>query len=184
MRGVLVLIAAAGLGACAQDMTSPAAPPQPSNTSSAASTSIGPWRFGRFGGMGFFMARRLPADLQLSDAQRSAITGLVASFRSAHQSDLAAMRASMRQLRAAHTSGQPLSPDQRRAMFQQTAPARQRLMTAQRALGTQIQDVLTSDQRAWLAAHRPVPCANTNACRARFARRGFLRRASQMRNPS
>jgi Spy/CpxP family protein refolding chaperone len=185
MRGVLVLIAAAAAAGCAQDMTAPAAPPPPSNSLNAAAVlgPGGPWRFGRRGGLGFFMARRLPANLQLSAEQRTQITTLMTSFRAAHESDLSAMRASMQQLRASRTNGERLSPDQRRALFQQTAPARERLTIAQRSLAAQIQNVLTADQKAWLAAHRPAPCANADACRTRFNRRG-VPRVAQMRNPS
>jgi Spy/CpxP family protein refolding chaperone len=136
--------------------------------------------------MGFFRAHRLPPNLQLTDAQRSQIKTLMASFRATHSQDLAtirnAMRATMQRLRAAPASGQKLSIDQRRALFQQNAPARQRLMTAQRQLAAQIQSVLTPDQKAWLAAHRPAPCASADACHARFARRPAG--APQMRSPS
>jgi hypothetical protein len=89
----------------------------------------------------------------------------------------------MQQMRAAHTAGRRLSPDEHRAFLQHTAPARERLITAERALAAQIQNVLTIEQKAWLAAHRPVPCANAAACGARFARRG-MPGANQMRNPS
>jgi Spy/CpxP family protein refolding chaperone len=135
--------------------------------------------------MGLFAARRLPADLQLTAAQRTQITVLMASFRAAHQSDLSAMREAMRammqRMRAARTAGQPLTVEERRALFQQSAPARQRLTAAQRELGAQIQNVLTRDQKAWLASHRPTPCSSSTACHARFARRAP---GGQMRNPS
>ena len=181
MRGVLVLLAAAAVTACANDMTSPTVQPQPSNSIAAANDSSGGWRFGRHGAMGMFMTRRLPANLQLTETQRAQIRTLMASFHGANQQDLTAvrtsMRAAMRQARAARTAGKRLSIDQRRALFEQSRPAQQRLMTARRQLASQIQNVLTADQRAWLAAHRPAPCAG--ACRARFARRG-----PQTRNPS
>ena len=183
MRGVLVLLAAAAMAGCANDMTAPTVQPQPANSLSTMNDSQGPWRFGRHGAMGMFMARRLPANLQLTDAQRAQIKTLMASFRSANQADLTAMRTSMRaamqQARAARTSGQRLSIDQRRALFQQSAPARQRLMTARHQLAVQIQSVLTADQQSWLAAHRPSPCPNADACRARFTQR-----RAQMRKPS
>jgi Spy/CpxP family protein refolding chaperone len=185
MRGVLALIAATMVVGCAQDMTAPLALRPTTSVSAAADTlgAGGPWRFGRRGGMGLLMARRLPENVQLTDAQRAQIKMLMTNFRAAHESDFSVLRTSMQQMRAAHATGQRLSPDQRRALFQQTSPARQRLSVAQRALTAQIQNVLTTDQKAWLAAHRPTPCANAEACRARFARRG-LPRSNQMRNPS
>ena len=183
MRGVLVLLAAAAMAGCANDMTAPAVQPQPSNSPSTVNDSPGPWRFGRHGGIGMFMARRLPANLRLTDGQRAQIKALMSSFRSANQADLTAIRASMRaampQARAARTTGQRLSIDQRRALFRQSAPARQRLWTAQRQLTVQIQNVLTADQQSWLAAHRPAPCTTADACRARFGQR-----RAQMRKPS
>lgn len=183
MRGILALLAAAAIGGCANDMTAPTVRPQPTNSLSAVNDSPGPWRFGRHGAVGMFLARRLPANLQLTDAQRAQINTLVSSFRSANQADLTAMRTSMRaalqQARAARTSGRRLTIEQRRALFQQSAPARQRLMSAQRQLAAQIESVLTAEQQSWLAAHRAAPCPNADACRARFAQR-----RAQMRRPS
>lgn len=186
MRVVLLLMTAAAVSGCAQDMTAPAVPPEPSTSLRAARTAVGPagpWRYGHHGAMGLMMARRLPANLQLTDAQRAQIRTLMRAFRAAHQSELSAMRVSMQQLRTARGQGQTLSSDQRRALFQQTTPARQRLMVDERTLARQIQNVLTADQQAWLAAHRPAPCASTEACRARFARHR-VPGGAQMRNPS
>jgi Spy/CpxP family protein refolding chaperone len=185
MRGIVVLLAAAAAAGCASDMTSPAVQPQPLNSMSAASDSLAarPWGFGRRGMAGFAMTRRLPANLQLTHAQRAQIRALTDSFRGENADDFASMRTLMRQMRAAHRSGQVLSPDQRRTLFQQTAPARRRLMTAQRALAAQVQNVLTTEQKTWLAAHRRTPCSDAVSCRTRFARH---RSASggQTRSPS
>ena len=63
------------------------------------------------------------------------------------------MRSAMKEARAAHLAG--ATPDQRRAFFAKTAPQRQQLMVANRQLAAQIQQVLTPDQRTWLASHRP-----------------------------
>jgi Spy/CpxP family protein refolding chaperone len=101
-----------------------------------------------------FAARRLPDNLKLSDGQRAQIKSLVASFRTAHRDDLKALAASMKQARAARVAGQTV--DQRRALFAQTAPARQRLTAANKQLRTDIEQVLTADQRSWLAAHHPT----------------------------
>jgi Spy/CpxP family protein refolding chaperone len=187
MRGVLTLLAAATIAGCANDMTAPAVQPQPASSLDAVDGATGPWHFGRHGSMGLFMARRLPANLQLTQTQRNQIRALTTSFRTANQTDLSAMRTSMRavmqQLRAARSSGHPVSIDQRRALLQPSAPLRQRLLAAQQQLAAGIQNVLTTDQKAWLAAHRPAPCASAERCRARFARRGGAR-VAQMRNPS
>ena len=47
-----------------------------------------------------------------------------------------------------------LTTDQHRALFAQAAPARQRLMAANKKLGAKIQNILTADQKTWLASHR------------------------------
>ena len=110
-------------------------------------------------------ARRLPSNLQLTDAQRTQIKGLMTAYRSSHQQDLESMATVGKQMRAARLAGQSVSVDQRRAMFAQTAPARQRLMAANKQLVADIQKVLTSDQKAWLAAHRPSFKRNPNRVR-------------------
>jgi hypothetical protein len=75
-------------------------------------------------------------------------------YPSAHKDDLAALATVAKQARAARVSGQ--SVDQRRAFFAQTAPVRQRVMVANKELGVEIQNILTADQYAWLASHRPA----------------------------
>jgi Spy/CpxP family protein refolding chaperone len=161
MRLVVLALVASAVAACANDVTSPQVQPAPENSVAVASTSpTGPWAFGRHGmGMGpmmMFASRHLPANLKLTDAQRTQIKALVTSFRAAHKDDLDAMRASAKHAFAARKAGVPLTADQRKAMFAQTAPVRQRLMAANTALRSQIEQVLTPDQKAWLASHRPT----------------------------
>jgi Spy/CpxP family protein refolding chaperone len=158
MRIMLLLLVAGSVAACANEVTAPTVPAR--NNSLVTTNGVpGPWGFGRHGfgmmGGGVMFARRLPSNLQLTDAQRTQIEGLVTAYRSSHQQDLESMATVGEQLRAARLAGQSASVDQRRAMFAQTAPARRRLMAANKQLGADIQKVLTSDQKAWLAAHRP-----------------------------
>jgi Spy/CpxP family protein refolding chaperone len=101
-----------------------------------------------------FATRRLPDNLKLSDSQRAQIKSLVSSFRTGHRDDLKSLAASMKQVRAARLAGQ--TTDQRRALFAQTAPARQRLIAAGKQLTIDVQQVLTADQRSWLASHHPT----------------------------
>src|SRR5690348_14063523 len=161
MRMVVLALVATSVAACANDVTAPAVQPTPQNSIAVSGDSIGGrWGFGRRGmGMGFapmFAARRLPDNLKLTDAQRTQIKSLVASFRAAHKDDLTAMAAAGKQAFAARKAGVKLSVDQRRAMFAQTAPVRQRLMAANKQLRAQVEQVLTTDQRNWLASHRPT----------------------------
>ena len=71
----------------------------------------------------------------------------------------------MKQAHTAHVAGQSVSADQRRAVFAQTAPARQRLMSANKQLAGDIQKVLTPEQRSWLATHHPTFRRNTARAR-------------------
>ena len=158
MRMVLLAVLAGSVAACANDATAPTVQPAPEYSVAGTSGNgmIGPWGFGRHGfGMAgpLFGMRRLPDNLKLTDAQSAQIRVLVTSFRAAHQTEFAAMQSAMKEARTARLAG--ATPDQRRALFAKTAPQRQQLMAATRQLHTQIQQVLTSDQRTWLASHRP-----------------------------
>ena len=160
MRRMLLVLVAGSVAACANEITAPTSPTPENALSSAASASMnGPWGFGRRGfgmmGGGMMLARRLPANLALSDAQKTQIKALMTAYRSSHQDDLKSLAAVGKQMRASRVSGQQLSADQRKGFFAQTAPARTRLMAANKQLGADIQKLLTSDQKAWLASHRP-----------------------------
>ena len=95
---VSLVLVAASVAACANEVTAPA--------------------YGMMGA-GFFFARRLPVNLQPSDAQRTQIKSLMTAYRTA----------------------------------QESAPARQRLTSADEQLAGDIQQVLTPGQNAWLATH-------------------------------
>jgi Spy/CpxP family protein refolding chaperone len=163
MRMMVLVVVAASVAACANEVTAPALSPSPENalaTVGGDTGGRGMWGFGRHGygmmGGGFFFARRLPGNLQLSDAQRTHIKSLMTAYRTAHQDDLKSVASVMKQARAMRGPGQTLSPEQRHALFAQTAPARQRLMSANKQLASDIQQVLTPDQKAWLATHHPA----------------------------
>ena len=160
MRRIMLVLVAGSVSACAYDVTAPTRVPSPNNSLAAVnSESVGPWGFGRrgFGRMGALLfARRLPASLQLSAAQRTRIRSLMSEFRARHRDDLTSLATVAKQAHAAHASGVPLTVDERRALGAQTAPARQRLVAANKTLRDAIQNVLTADQRAWLASHRPT----------------------------
>ncbi|HEY7233598.1 MAG TPA: Spy/CpxP family protein refolding chaperone [Gemmatimonadaceae bacterium] len=174
MRRMLLVLVAGSVAACANEVTAPTSPTPENALSSAPSASVnrgGPWGFGRRGfgmmgpGGGMMLARRLPANLALTDAQKTQIRGLMTAYRSAHQQDLNSLATVGKQMRAARVAGQRLSVDQRKAFFAQMAPQRQRLMTANKQLAADIQKVLTSDQKAWLVSHRPSFRRNANHVR-------------------
>jgi len=172
MRMMLLVLVAATVAACANEVTAPTMSPSPENslaTLGGDTAGRGMWGFGRHGygmmGGGFFFARRLPSNLQLSDAQRTQIKSLMTAYRTAHQDDLRSIGAVVNQAHAAHVAGQSVSADLRRAMFAQTAPARQRLMSANKQLAGDIQKVLTPEQKSWLATHHPTFRRNTARAR-------------------
>ena len=163
MRMMLFVLVAASVAGCANEVTAPALSPSPENSLATVGVDTagrGMWGFGRHGygmmGGGFFFSRRLPSNLQLSDAQRTQIKSLMTAYRTAHQDDVKSVASVMKQAHVKRGTGQTVSPDQRRALFAQTAPARQRLMAANTQLRGDIQKVLTADQKAWLASHHPA----------------------------
>jgi len=163
----LVLLATVATAACTHDMTAPQVSPQPD----ALAATTGPG-FGRFGfGPGSFVLmqlRRAPANLQLSDAQRTQIRTMGTAFRQEHDADFKALHSIGQQARAARAAGQ--STDQIRQSFSQSQPIHQRLFTAQQALDTKIQQtVLTSDQRNWLTANAASCSARPNLSQSQRA---------------
>jgi len=160
MRRMLLVLVASSVAACANDVTAPTTVPSPENSLTAVTNdAAGPWGFGRRGfgmmGGGLMFARRLPPSLQLSAPQRTQIRSLMSAYRASHKDDFEALASVAKQARAAHASGMRVTVEQRHSFFAQTAPARQRLVTANKTLRAQIQQVLTTDQRSWLASHRP-----------------------------
>ena len=124
--------------------------------------------FGEFAGMPFmggmpFAAGRLggatgpgaalPADLKLTDAQKTQIHLLVAAFVVANATDLAAMRTAHQAAHAALKAGK--SKEEAKAILDKAKPAAERVKAAAGALRTAIGNVLTAAQKAWLEAHKP-----------------------------
>jgi len=124
--------------------------------------------FGEFAGMPFmagmpFAAGRmggangpgaaLPADLKLTDAQKTQIQALVAAFVAANKTDLEAMRAAHQAAHAAMKAGK--THDEVKAILDKAKPAAERVKAAAGALRTAIGNVLTAAQKAWLEAHKP-----------------------------
>jgi Spy/CpxP family protein refolding chaperone len=147
MRSVTILLIAAGLlAACGGELTAPT--PQGTRASDVPAGADTPFLahapFARW-------LTRLPANLALTSAQKQAIQGFVASFQTTTQADRQALRSAFEQARQARRSG--ATGDRLRPLFQQTAPARERMRTATAQLRQQIEGALTADQKAWLAAN-------------------------------
>ena len=99
---------------------------------------------------------RLPEHLKLTADQQSRIKALLEAFEQATRADREALAAIMRQAREAHQAGK--SPAEVRAILAQGDPIRQRLHAAEQTLHSQIEAILTPEQKAWLAANGPERC--------------------------
>lgn len=95
----------------------------------------------------------LPADLKLTDAQKTQIQALVAAFVAANKTDLDAMRTAHQAARAALKAGK--SKEEARAILEKAKPAAERVRAASATLRAAIGNVLTAAQKAWLEAHKP-----------------------------
>jgi Spy/CpxP family protein refolding chaperone len=97
---------------------------------------------------------RLPDSLQLSDEQRAEMHALREAFRIEHADELAALRAIFLEARAARRAG--ASRIEVRAILAEARPIVEALRPFVQALHEALRAVLTDEQRAWLAANRPV----------------------------
>jgi Spy/CpxP family protein refolding chaperone len=94
----------------------------------------------------------LPAELALTDEQRAEIAALRNNFRTTHQADLDALKALFQEARAAREAG--ATREEVRAILAAGRPIVEALRPAVHALHLAILEVLTEEQRAWLAEHR------------------------------
>lgn len=97
---------------------------------------------------------RLPDSLQLTEEQRAEMHALREAFRVEHEEELAALREIFREARAAWRAG--ASRLEVRAILAEARPIVEALRPAVQALHEALRAVLTDEQRAWLAANRPV----------------------------
>lgn len=97
---------------------------------------------------------RLPEGLQLTEEQRAEMLALRVAFRAEHAEELDALRAIFQEARAARQAG--ASRIEVRAILAEGRPIVEALRPFVRALHEALRAVLTDEQRAWLAANRPV----------------------------
>lgn len=98
----------------------------------------------------------LPENLKLTAAQQASIRALHEAFMQANRADLDALAAIMRQAHEAKHAGKTAA--EVKAILDQAAPIRTRLVAAEAKLRADIMAVLTAEQRAWIESHRPQPC--------------------------
>jgi Spy/CpxP family protein refolding chaperone len=102
----------------------------------------------------------------LTDAQKTQIKALVTAFRQANQADLETVRKALQQARDARKGG--ASQDQVKAILQSVKPAADRLKAAGLTLRTDVQGVLTADQKASGCFERRLPGAGGLGARLRL----------------
>ena len=102
----------------------------------------------------------LPDSLRLTEEQREQIRALVDAFEVATKSDREAIHAILRRAHDAIRSGK--SREEVRAILREGETIRERLAAAHAKLKSDIDAVLTAEQRAWIANHAPRRCNPRN----------------------
>ncbi|MGK2960511.1 MAG: Spy/CpxP family protein refolding chaperone [Gemmatimonadaceae bacterium] len=153
-RLILSCIAAASLAACSSETTAP-------DTSLAIDAGLFGTALTQNGGYDARLYQdrlfnALPDEIALSDDQKAKIRSFVADFIEATKSDREALGKILQEAHAAVRAGK--SRAEIHAILERGAALRQRLHDAERGLVADIQSVLTAEQKAWLAAHRPERC--------------------------
>jgi Spy/CpxP family protein refolding chaperone len=94
-----------------------------------------------------------PDSIALSDEQRAAMLELRIAFRAEHEEELDALRDIFQQARLARLEG--ATREEVRAILATGRPIAEALRPDVVALHEALRALLTDEQRAWLAAHRP-----------------------------
>jgi Spy/CpxP family protein refolding chaperone len=153
----LLLLSALTLAACSSDSTAPDPDLNPNDIAigafGTAFTTTGAYDADLYQ---LRLANGLPDELRLPDAQKAQIKALVDAYLAATKADREALTAIIREAVEAIMARK--SRDAVRAILERGAPIRARLAAAEAALKAAIDAVLTPEQRAWLASHRPQQC--------------------------
>jgi Spy/CpxP family protein refolding chaperone len=156
-RTALIVVAAIGLAACSNESTSPADISQITDfvigANGTALTSAGGYDADLFQ---LRLLNGLPDDLQLTADQRAKIKALVDAFQAATKADHDALAGILRDAMAAIAAHK--SRDEVKAILDKGIAIRQRLSLAEATLRSDIEAVLTPEQKAWLASHQPQRC--------------------------
>ncbi|HVF39740.1 MAG TPA: Spy/CpxP family protein refolding chaperone [Gemmatimonadaceae bacterium] len=155
-RIVLASLAALSLVACNQDATGPVNNSDQTLDAGAfgtALTAIGGYEADLYASR---LGNGLPDELRLTDAQRASIKALVDAFEQSTRADREAILGILRRAREAATAGKTRA--EVAAILKEGDAIRARLATAQSKLKTDIDAVLTAEQRAWIASRTPPRC--------------------------
>jgi Spy/CpxP family protein refolding chaperone len=102
------------------------------------------------------LVNALPDELKLTTEQQAKIKALVDTFMLSTKADREALGAILREAHQAAQAGKSRADIQ--AILEKGADIRRRLSAAEAKLKSDIDAVLTAEQRAWLAAHTPRGC--------------------------
>lgn len=158
MRKAVMFVLTAGVLAACESSTAPdASDLSLTNDILAASISLGmPDRVPGRALHEIGRLHNLPADLALTAAQESSINALIEKFTADHKADLDALAAILKRVHdAMHARA---SREDVKKILAEGDPIRARLATAEAALRTQIDAVLTAAQKDWLAANPRERC--------------------------
>ena len=104
------------------------------------------------------LANGLPDSLKLSDDQKAKVKALIDAFTAATKADRDALNAILKQAHDASKGNNRSAADSVGKILAKGAEIRARLAAAELKLKSDIDAILTADQRAWLAAHEPKKC--------------------------
>lgn len=157
-RIALISLAAVSLAACSTETTAPVARDDEVNDFAASAfgnalTSAGGYDADLYQSRLF---NAFPDEIELTDEQRAKIRTLVEAFKVATKADRDALNLILRQAMEAVRAGK--SRAEVIAILDKGRVIAERLRAAEATLKTQIEGVLTAEQRAWLAAHTPDRC--------------------------
>src|SRR5688572_11850719 len=140
-------------GACSQDTVAPT-----ESLAAFDASAVVAYDPGGRSAPGNYLTRlhRLPAELRLTTAQETQIRALLERFSAAIRPDLEALGAILRRAEEARRAGK--SREEIGLILAEGHAIRARLEAAEAALAAAIADVLTAEQKAWLASHEPQRC--------------------------
>ena len=159
MRRIALIVAAAVLAACSSnESTSPSGDISQIaefviGANGTALTSAGGYDADLFQ---LRLLNGLPDDLKLTPEQQAKIKALVDAFQAATKADRDALAGVLRDAMAAVAAHK--SRDEVKAILDKGVAIRQRLAAAEAQLRSDIEAVLTPEQKAWLASHQPQRC--------------------------
>jgi Spy/CpxP family protein refolding chaperone len=152
----LIMIAALSLAACSNDTTSPANTDFTISGAGAFGTALtlaGGYDADTYQDR---LVNALPDELKLTDEQKAKIKSLVEAFQQSTRADREALSAILREARQAVEAKKTRAEVE--AILSKGADIRRRLATAEAKLKSDIDAVLTAEQKAWIASHTSRGC--------------------------